>query len=226
MIENLEFGHKTNNLQKVLHDDLKVIKEDPHVLIGADKTDNFYKMTAESYTKLLKDNITTTYKKTDTDLAYKTNREVLNIATTLDLADRIETYKQGEAFCKIKDHKLDFKRKNSARLINPSMSNIGRISNQLHDPIVKELAVRTKINLWKNTNEVLQWFTKLQDKESLTFLKFDVQSMYPSITESLLDKSLDFTKEHIFISDLDVEVIKHSRKSFLFSNGDAWIKKR
>ena len=49
--------------------------------------------------------------------------------------------------------------------------------------------------------------------------------MYPSITEELLDKALNFAKTHVKISDEDVKIIKHARKTFIFTDGEVWARK-
>ena len=41
----------------------------------------------------------------------------------------------------------------------------------------------------------------------------------------LLSKALDFAKEFSDITDTEIEIIMHARKSLLFSDGEIWIKK-
>ena len=43
--------------------------------------------------------------------------------------------------------------------------------------------------------------------------------------ERLLDKSLDYAKSIITIEQEAIDIIKHARKSLLFANGNAWIKR-
>ena len=63
---------------------------------------------------------------------------------------------------------------------------------------------KTKLRQWRRTKEVRDWFVGLEQKEALTFLKFDVEAMYPSISEELLSKSLEWAgllvviKEEVF----------------------------
>ena len=45
---------------------------------------------------------------------------------------------------------------------------------------------------------VLKWFNSLKYKSSLSFICFDVCEFYPSITEKLLSKALNFASEHQF----------------------------
>ena len=54
---------------------------------------------------------------------------------------------------------------------------------------------------------------------------FDIENFYPSITEKLLTDSINFVKQYTSIPDRDIYIIMHSRKSLLFNNDKAWIKK-
>ena len=56
-------------------------------------------------------------------------------------------------------------------------------------------------------------------------MKFDICDFYPSITEELLLKAIDFAKQFVEISDKDVQIIMHSRKCLLFSSQEQWVKK-
>ena len=58
-----------------------------------------------------------------------------------------------------------------------------------------------------------------------SFASFDIDSFYPSITESLLSKAISFAKNYTTISDEDIDIIMHCRKSLLFDNETAWTKK-
>ena len=72
---------------------------------------------------------------------------------------------------------------------------------------------------------MINWFKNIEHKKHCRFIKFDICEFYPSITESLLDKAIEFARASCSISDIELNVIKHSRKSLLFSNSEAWIKK-
>ena len=55
---------------------------------------------------------------------------------------------------------------------------------------------------------------------------FDIKDFYPSITQDLLNKTLKFASEYIYISKSDIDVIHHARKSLLFDGSHTWIKKQ
>ena len=58
----------------------------------------------------------------------------------------------------------------------------------------------TKTNQRKNRASVIKCFNSLKYKHLMKFVMFDVDDFYPSITEDLLNKVLNFTSEYIHIS--------------------------
>ena len=82
-----------------------------------------------------------------------------------------------------------------------------------------------KLIQWKNTSDVTNWFTSIPNTQKHSFTSFDIDSFYPSITESLLSKAISFAKNYTTISDKDIDIIMHCRKSLLFDNETAWTKK-
>ena len=55
---------------------------------------------------------------------------------------------------------------------------------------------------------------------------FDIKDFYPSIEEGLLIKDLEFAKQHVTIKSKNRETIFHAGKSFLYKEGQPWIKKQ
>ena len=74
----------------------------------------------EEYTKLLKENVTKTYKKSTRKKLFNINRTSKEITEKLPISNRIDKMQETEAYITIKDHKEDFPNKTSCRLINPS----------------------------------------------------------------------------------------------------------
>ena len=130
-----------------------------------------------------------------------------------------------EAFITPKDHKHNFANRPTCRLINPTKTEVGRISKQILEEINREFVNATKVNQWKNTSSVLQWHKLLQNKRNSTFIYFDVVEFYPSISEALLNRALDFASQHMNISATDRQIIINARHSLLFSNGQPWKKR-
>ena len=86
-------------------------------------------------------------------------------------------------------------------MINPSKTGIGKISKVILDRINKSVVISTKINKWKNTSSVTEWFKNINNKEKSSFIHFDIESFYPSITEELFTEAVQFAKSITSISD-------------------------
>ena len=78
------------------------------------------------------------------------------------------------------------------RLINPSKSDIGRISKQILDKINLKLISDTKINQWKNSASVIECFNNIPNKDQYWFVVFDIESLYTSFSEELFKGALNF----------------------------------
>ena len=100
------------------------------------------------------------------------------------------------------------------------------MSISILDNINMKLFQATKMNQWKNTVSAIKSFNSLKDKHLMKFLMFDIKDFYPSITQDLLNKALNFASEYIYISKCDIDVINHARKSLLFDGSNTWIKKQ
>ena len=107
----------------------------------------------------------------------------------------------------LKDHKNNFQNTLPCRLINPSKSELGRISKFKLEKINQQLLNLLKFNQWKNSDSVIEWFKNIEDKKNCAFVKFDIKEFYPSITESILDNAINFAKLHCNLSDDGVRII-------------------
>ena len=102
---------------------------------------------------------------------------------------------------------------------------MGHISKSFLVNAVREVSEKTQLNQWRYTSTVIDWFKKIKNKKQHGFIKFDICEFYPSISEDLLDKAIAFAQNYTFITDQQIKIIKHSRKSLLFNKSDTWIKK-
>ena len=130
-----------------------------------------------------------------------------------------------EAYITIKDHKERFPHKLSFRLLNPSKSDIGKISKNILDRINKSLTAFPHANQWKNTSSVIDWFENIPNKNQPSFIQFDVENLYPSISLNLSNNAIQYASEIIEITNHDISIIKHSRKTLLLNNNQSWQKK-
>jgi hypothetical protein len=227
IIQNIQFkpNNNPNELQRKLKKDVKEIQTDQHIFVKADKTTNFYKVKPADYNDLLDKNVTKSYKKTDEKTKTCISLQDKELAESLNLDDKIETTATKTPFITLKDHKPDFINKPTCRLINPSKSEIGIVSKKILDKINKSIIQSTKVNLWRSTNETIKWFKTLQNKNEHSFITFDVCEFYPSITEKLLNKALDYGSQFTTITQQDRKIIIHAKRSLLYHNNCPWIKK-
>ena len=101
----------------------------------------------------------------------------------------------------MKDHKANFKNKTKCRIINPPKSEVGLVSKhyliaRLSYRSYSTVAEKSGVNQWRNeyTSTAMKWFENLQNKQKCSFIKFDIADFYPSITEHLLERSIEYAK--------------------------------
>ena len=119
----------------------------------------------------------------------------------------------------IKDHKPNFRNKPTCRLLNPTKPEIGKISKKLLAEINEKLKLKLKLQQWKNNQSVIKWFNGLSNKQKLSFIQFNMVNFYPSISEALLHKAIEWASEHVDISEEDKEIIFQSKKALLYNKG-------
>ena len=113
----------------------------------------------------------------------------------------------------------------SFRLINPSKSHRGKISKNLLDKINKILILNTNVNQWKNTPTVIDLFKNVANKKRCSFIQFDAESFYVSISLNLFNEAIQYASTITEISDSDKAIMKYSREALLFHNNQPWEKK-
>ena len=224
MARSIKFRQVYSTFQTQLAKDSNAIKSSKTLIIPADKTTNLYKVEVQDYEKLLQDNITVKYKKTNNTTVNNINIEAKKLAEQLKLDDRIERLAEKKAFITIKDHKPNFPNNIKCRLINPAKSNLGRVSKQILTRINNEIRKSTRLLQWRNTPAVISWFKNFPNKERCKFLAFDIVDFYPSISEKLLNDALAFARQFVEITDEEINIINHCRKSLLFNKDSAWTK--
>ena len=224
VIENLEFTNCQSNFQKELKKDVKKINESKSVFILGDKSPNVYEVDPKDYDNLLHNSITTHYKKSDSETELEINREAKAIVSKLKIADRVDKLSKNECYITLKDHKDNFQNNPKVRLINPAKTNIGQIAKIYLQEINSEILSLTKLQQWKCTAEVINWFKNIDNKSRHSFLILDIVDFYPSISAELLDKALEFAQSKVEIEENVLKAIKNARKTLLFNKGIAWQK--
>ena len=159
------------------------------------------------------------------DISDDINFELKKITSNLSIADRVDTMARRNAFITLKDHKENFDSNPKCRLINPSKSELGKVSKIILDDINNKIRSTLNLNQWKNTESVISWFQAINDKPNHTFLSFDIVEFYPSISEHLLDEVISWAQTLTDITEQQISIIKHARKSLLFYDEKTWVKR-
>ena len=216
MIRNIQFkpAKFQNPFQKQMKNDIAKIQKSDKLLIPADKTRNIYAMAPDEYSKLLMENVTKDYKKADPTLIVDVNNKAKAIADTIGLSNRIEVTKPREAYITLKDHKDNFLNNPKCRLINPTKSEIGKISSHHLADVSKLIRRQLEFNQWINSGNVIEWFKKISCKKDASFIKFDIVDFYPSISDKLLQNALSFAQEFTVIDNDTIDIIMYAKKSF------------
>ena len=118
---------------------------------------------------MMHENVTKTYKKCNNNKSNYINFKAKQIASQLKIDDRVQKLDKNEAYVTIKDHKEGFPNKISSRLINPSKTDIGKISKQILDRISNNMVEKNKVNQWKNTSSIIEWYRNIKRKDQLLF---------------------------------------------------------
>ena len=107
--ELLELG-KTVKVKKVknklldqLQKDIISIKKSKNVFIFPDKTRNIYEADKNTCSKLLLDNISKTYKKTEHNIYNNINKEAEIIANNYEVSQTVDCLAKSNAFISLKD---------------------------------------------------------------------------------------------------------------------------
>ena len=225
LVVGVKFKNHSNDFQNKLKKDIKNIANEKKMIIAADKTTNFYKVTKEEHEELLERHVNKDYKKAVPTTIKDINKNDKEIASKLELSDRIYTTSQRQAFLTLKDHKPNFQNVQTCRLLNPTKSEIGQISKKVLEKIISTVREKTKFNQWRNTQAVIDWFKGIKDKKRFKFVQFDIVEFYPSISENLLISALEFAQDFINISDDEKRIILQTKQSILYKGGTPWIKK-
>ena len=225
LVVGIKFKKHSNEFQTKLKEDIKNIARENKMIVAADKTNNFYKVTKEKYGELLEKNINKDYKKTDEDNIKNATKMDKEIADKLELGNRIYKTSRRSAFITLKDHKPNFQNVPKCRLLNPAKSEIGIISKKILEKVIKTVRDKTGFNQWKNTKSVIDWFKDIKEKKRFKFIQFDICDFYASITPEVLNESIEYARNFVDISEEEKKIILQSKQSFLFSENTPWVKK-
>ena len=95
------------------------------------------------------------YKKTRRSELNRIKIEAKNIVTKMGIEDRVERVSDGNAYITVKDHEEKFPEKPSFRLINPSKSEIKKISKIILDKVNKVKWLNNQLSLISGKIKIL-----------------------------------------------------------------------
>ena len=225
MIRNIEFKPYSSPFQNNLKRDIQNINNTNEVIVPADKTSNHYGLKAEEYEELLQKNIQKDYKKIEINEIVSDVRKQQGIVEKLNIHDRVMYVPPQKCFVSLKDHKENFVNDPKCRLLNPTKIEMAKVSKQILTRVVEQLRTKTKFNLWKNTDSVIEWFENLNNKKRLRFISFDIVDYYGSISKELFEEAIEWAKTLVPISSDEEEIILESKTSLLYDGREFWKKK-
>ena len=149
IVSSLKYRKSTDDFQEQTKEDISSINSSTGVFIFTDHSNNLYKASLEQYKKLLKENVTKSK-----CLEKSINLQAKNVAKKLDLVERVECLAKNSVFITLKDAKVNFQANLPCRLINPSKSELGKVSKVKLEKIKQALVKHLDVNQWKNSSTV------------------------------------------------------------------------
>ena len=125
---------------------MKQVQTSKKTLTPADKTSNTYRLNKNDYQNLLRNAITTSYKKANKNIGTKINKEGIKFAKQANILDKIEINGKGNSFITLKDYKENFTNHPTTRLTSPCKNEIGRISKHILDKTNTKLVSKLSVN--------------------------------------------------------------------------------
>ena len=104
----------------------------------------------------------------------------------------------------MKDHKPNFSSNPKCHLINPTKSEIEKISKYFLQQLNSKVRGLSSISQWQETGTVINWFKNITNKKTYVFKQFDIEEFYPSISKELLLKAITYAKTLVNISDEEI----------------------
>ena len=83
----------------------------------------------------------------------------------------------------------------------------------------------TGLTQWESDMKCLEWFNALENKPRLKFIKADIDSFYPSISEELLNKAITWASTLVDVSEEEKNLFVHTKQSLLWDGKEVWVKK-
>ena len=134
------------------------------------------------------ENITKTYKKTDQTTYERINKEAKSLTEEIGISEKVECLTKSTAFITLKDHKGNFINNPKCRLINPAKPELGKVSKTIIEDINKTVRNQTKVKSMAQHIRCNKLVQEHPNKNECTFVQFDIEEFYPSISKKDLIK--------------------------------------
>ena len=127
VVKDIKFRNARSDFGTTLQEDIRSIHTSKKMTTFADKTSNMYDLQKER-NKLLRDAITSKYKKTNPKIKDKINKKGKEIMKNKEALHRLDINEESNCFFTLKDHKENFQsnptvRKLTNRKIHKTLSN-------------------------------------------------------------------------------------------------------
>ena len=60
-----------------------------------------------------------------------------------------------------------------------------KLFKKINSSLIKQL----KVHQWKNTQNIIEWFMKIEEKSKYKLIMFDTKDFFPSIKKTILIKA-------------------------------------
>ena len=108
---------------------------------------------------------TSTYKKSNNNIKNKINISGKNILKDKDVLQRMDIHIESNCFIGLKYHQENFQDNPLVRLINPAKNELRSLSKFIIKAMNKELKHKLNMNQWENTEDVIDWFKSINEKQ-------------------------------------------------------------
>ena len=106
-----------------------------------------------------------------------------------------------DTFITLNDHKPNFTTNPKCRLINPSKSELRKVSKFLIEKVNTIIRItHSLVNQWRETGTVTNWFKNIDNKSNCIFMQFDIKEFYTSISKGILIKGINHAQSFVTIS--------------------------
>ena len=225
MIKNIKFSTFKSNYQQKLSRDLKELLSKKMVIVKSDKTSNLYYATPQLYKKLMINSLTSEYSISPNDPTTKMNNDASLFLSHNNISNRkVPKFQKAEAFITIKDHKPNFPHSIKCRMINPAKSFLGKCTKVILQEHIAEIRSKTELTQWINSDSVIEWFNKIEDKPHKCFINFDIKNFYPSITKDHLLNAIEFGKKFTKFSNDEIDLLMHTCQTIVCYDNRIWTK--